>query len=67
MKQDINDLRFAGEIIARDRCIFQEVAANGTPCNHYITLNAGQVLPATKSERGYWRTRTIYDLHAGIS
>jgi hypothetical protein len=67
MKQDINDICVAGDIVGPDDNIFQQVSASGDPQNSYIALEPGQVVPATTIPNGYWRKRTFYDLQTGIS
>jgi hypothetical protein len=67
MKQDINNICVAGDIVDQNDSIFQQVTAEGVPQNSYIALEPGQVIPATTVKNGYWRKRTFYDLQAGIS
>ena len=67
MKQDINKICVAGEIVGQHDSIFQQVSADGSPQNSYIALELGQVLPATITPNGYWRKRTFHNLQAGTS
>jgi hypothetical protein len=67
LKQDINDICVAGDIVGQHDSIFQQVSVTGEPQNSYIALEPGQVIPVTTTPQGYWRKRTFYDLQTDIS